>query len=210
MVTSPGAGDGKTTVTMGVARALARLGHRVVIIQGGPGEENRALRGAAAAESGSDPLISVLSPDGQETADGDRGARSDLGALVESGRDRGDFVLIDGPSIHRLHGAPELTNVVDGVLLVARLRWTAKDSLRNTLDVLDAFAVRLLGLVLTDSVGLSTVTINARGAVIPLEIPVNGGDRYGASARRPRRAPTEVQTLTAGHVRASYDDGRAG
>jgi Mrp family chromosome partitioning ATPase len=36
IVTSPGAGDGKTTVTLGLARALARLGRRVVIVETDP------------------------------------------------------------------------------------------------------------------------------------------------------------------------------
>jgi hypothetical protein len=138
---------------------------------------------------------------------------AELVNTIEAHRNNADFVLIDAPSVHHLHNANGLVETVDGVLLVARLRWTAANSLDNAFEAVDAFALRLLGLVLTNSLLAGPPELGTRGhaPVIPLELSDNGAglDRGTNPAWRGRRNGGERQTATAGRAHVSRDDGLA-
>lgn len=179
MVTSPGAGDGKTTLTLGLARALAILGKRVIVVEADLRHPKFAERlalghepgfaGVAAAAVDLDqtlvtidaermevhhgasrvPTFSVLQAGPQLAAPQVVLSRPATAEMLAECRARADFVLIDAPPIGVVHDAITLAGFVDSVLLVARLRWTTKDLARESLRILGQLDLQVLGLALT-------------------------------------------------------------
>jgi Mrp family chromosome partitioning ATPase len=179
MVTSPGAGDGKTTLTLGLARALATLGKRVIVIEADLRHPKFAERlglgrgpGFAGVAGGSVDLDQALVTIDAETMEIYDGAgrvpvfyvlqagpqlaapqvvlsRAATAEMLAECRTRADFVLIDAPPIGIVHDAITLANFVDSVLLVARLGWTTKDLARESLRILSQLDLQVLGLALT-------------------------------------------------------------
>jgi Mrp family chromosome partitioning ATPase/capsular polysaccharide biosynthesis protein len=178
MITSPGAADGKTTVTLGLARALATLGKRVIAVEAdlrhprfaerlGLGQEP-GFAGVAAAAVDLDqtlvtidaermevhdatsrvPTFSVLQAGPQLAAPQVVLSRPATAEMLAECRARADFVLIDAPPIGVVHDAITLANFVDSVMLVARLGWTTKDLARESLRILGQLDLQVLGLVL--------------------------------------------------------------
>ncbi len=213
VVTSPGAADGKTTVTLGLAHALARVDQRVIVLNADPRNLEHPAPASATLELDGGESVSVL-PGGWVRGRDEASNSAELVNMIDTHRHNADFVLVDAPSVHHLHNANGLVETVDGVLLVARLRWTPAISLNNALEAIDAFALRLVGMVLTDSLlaGPPELGTRGHGALIPLEVSDNGAglDRGTNPARRARRNGGERQTATAGRASVSRDDGLAG
>ncbi len=179
LVTSPGPSDGKTTVTLGLARALATLSKRVIAIEADLRHPRFAERlnlgreagfaGVAGGAIGLDsalveidaatmhmddgstagPSFSVLQAGPPLTAPQMVLSRPTTGEIFAACRERADFVLVDAPPIGVVHDAITLANFVDAVMLVSRLGWTTKDVARESLRVLGQLDLRVLGLVLT-------------------------------------------------------------
>jgi capsular polysaccharide biosynthesis protein len=178
MVTSPGAGDGKTTVTLGLARALAILGKRVIAIEADLRHPRFAERlrldqepgfaGVAAAAVDLDQTLVTIDAERMEPFDGT--SRGPTFSVLQAGpqlaapqvvlsrpatvkmlvdcRARADFVLVDTPPIGVVHDAITLANLVDSVMLVGRLGWTTKDLVRESLRILGQLDLQVLGLTL--------------------------------------------------------------
>jgi Mrp family chromosome partitioning ATPase len=179
MITSPGAADGKTSVTLGLARALATLGKRVVAVEADLRHPRFAERlrldretGFAGVAAGAVDLDSALTeidvgtmgpvsadPIGPSFAVLQAGppltapqmilSRPDTGEVLAECRARADYVLVDAPPIGVVHDAITLANFVDAVMLVSRLNWTTKDLARESLRILRQLDLEMLGLILT-------------------------------------------------------------
>lgn len=179
MITSPGAGDGKTTLTLGLARALATLGKRVIAVEADLRhprfaerlrlEQEPGFAGVAAAAVDLDQTLVTIDAERMEVHDGS--SRIPTFAVLQAGpqlaapqvvlsrpataemlaecRARADFVLVDAPPIGVVHDAITLANFVDSVLLTARLGWTTKDLARESLRILGQLDLQVLGLALT-------------------------------------------------------------
>jgi capsular polysaccharide biosynthesis protein/Mrp family chromosome partitioning ATPase len=200
MVTSPGTGDGTVPVTLGMARALSRMDRRVLVIEldartsimsGTTGVEGPGMSGVlAGASSLEDAIIDLegisLLPAGTGEHPADRlFTKPKVARAVAAARELADFVLVVGPPTHRLHEALDLVDGVDAALLVARLRFTRTDALHRGVDTLRAMSLRILGLVLTDTLGAgSTRRAPTNGSVIPLEITEGGAARRAARGRQ--------------------------
>ena len=178
MVTSPGAGDGKTSVTIGLARALALLGKRVIAVEGDLRHprfsERLDLRpqpGFSEVAAGAVDLRSALfEVDAMTMRTSERGSvgpwftvlqagpplaapqmvlsRPSTGEILAECRAQADFVLVDTPPVGVVHDAITIANFVDAVMLVARLGWTTRDLARGSLRVLRQLDLDVLGLVL--------------------------------------------------------------
>jgi Mrp family chromosome partitioning ATPase len=179
MVTSPGAADGKTTVTLGLARALATLSKRVIAVEADlrhPRFSERLRLSREAGFSGvaagatdlDDALVEI---DAETMRPRSPGPGSPSFAVLEAGpplaapqmvlsrpttgeilaecRARADFVLVDAPPVGVVHDAITLANFVDAVMLVARLNWTTRDLARESLRILHQLDLDMLGLTLT-------------------------------------------------------------
>lgn len=167
LITSPGAREGKTTTALELARNIAQLGRRVVLIDAdlrNPsihrllGVSNAVglssiLSGAtdasAALQAGKDSNLSVITsgplpPSPPELLAGDA-----LPALLETLRQRFDTIVFDGPPVLGLADAPLLAHHIEATLLVAAAETTRSDALEGALQRLLAAQAHVLGTLLT-------------------------------------------------------------
>lgn len=170
VVTSPAAGEGKTTTVAHLAAMLAEIGRSVLIVSADlrrPRIHEYFDRPAAPG------LVDVVSPgpDAPLFADLDlttsvRGVglvpsgpavenpapvlehARDLVALV---RDMADFVLIDSPPLLIANDAIEFARYADGVLLVARAGQTPIEAAQTAAETLQRLEIPVAGVVLVAS-----------------------------------------------------------
>jgi succinoglycan biosynthesis transport protein ExoP len=167
LVSSARPAEGKSTTAYAVALNLARVGKRVLLIDGDlrnpsmhrvVGVENE--RGMSNLLSGSSDLASVvqrtrqdnlffipcgpLPPNPAELWGGDR-----LRQFLAEARNNFDHVVVDGPPVLGFADSPLLAASVGGVLFVLESRGTRRGQARGALRRLKMGRARLLGIVLT-------------------------------------------------------------
>jgi receptor protein-tyrosine kinase len=166
MVSSAVPAEGKTTLVINLALALADAGQRVVIIEadlrrpkvtnylglvGGVGLTN-VLAGAAELDDVlqrySDEKVSVLAGGPIPPNPGELLASSHMRALVEKLRGQYDFVLIDVPPLLPVADASGLAAYMDGVLLSVRHGSTRKEQLQQAAATVKRVGGTTLGVVL--------------------------------------------------------------
>lgn len=166
LLTSAHPGDGKTSTTLNLAITLAQAGRRVVVVDGDmrKGNSHRLLHlknhpgltdvvsGAVALEdSVQQTAVAGLSfiPRGPVPADPSHLLGSSaMKAVVETLRQRFDFVLIDTPPAIVVSDAAVLSVLCDGVLLVLRGQRTTSEAARRVIERLEGVGARILGAVL--------------------------------------------------------------
>jgi capsular exopolysaccharide synthesis family protein len=183
MITSPAPGDGKTSVTLGVARAYAQLGLRVIAIEAdlrrpsfarfadvsASGGVTGVLAGGAVARELIWLDATTLQPSGIDTGgggaigllpagelpDNPQRALSDpaMSVIIDVARTLADIVLIDTAPVGTVNDATVLGRMVEGVAVVTRLNQTNKDAARRAKRTLEKLGADLLGLVITDAGG---------------------------------------------------------
>lgn len=178
LITSPSPGEGKTTVTLGTAAALGRLGLRVIAIEAdlrrpafgrqirlprGPGLTGVISGASTLPEAlvwvGSDSLQPTSQPGGDRFAVLPAGAlpasaqralsEPAVAALIEKARELADVVLIDSAPIGTVNDALTLAGRVDSIAIVARLNLTTSDAVRRALRGLRNLEAKLAGVVIT-------------------------------------------------------------
>jgi len=167
LVSSARPAEGKSTTAYAVALNLARVGKRVLLVDGDlrnpsmhrvVGVENE--RGMSNLLSGSADLASVvqrtrqdnlffipcgpLPPNPAELWGGDR-----LQQMLTECRNNFDHVVFDGPPVLGFADAPMLAAAVSGTLFVLESRGTRRGQARGALRRLQVGRARLLGAVLT-------------------------------------------------------------
>ncbi len=167
LVSSARPAEGKSTTAYAVAINLARVGKRVLLVDGDlrnpsmhrvVGVENE--RGMSNILSGSADLAAVvqrtpqenlsfipcgpLPPNPAELWGGDR-----LREFLTETRSNFDHVVIDGPPVLGFADAPMLAAAVNGVLFVLESRGTRRGQARGALRRLQVGRAHLLGAVLT-------------------------------------------------------------
>lgn len=168
LVTSPTGGDGRTTISAGLATTLARLGDKVLLIDadlhrpgvaalfGLDGEETPGLSGVLTggatfaaskryvAGSGLDILTSGRT--GQNAAElltSDR-----MQAMLDEAGDSYDVVVIDSPAALDTADVSLLAPQSDGVIVVVNADRTNRSVLLRTLSSLEAAGSNVTGAVL--------------------------------------------------------------
>ena len=167
LVTSASPSEGKSTTALALARNLAQLGKRVLLLDGdlrnpslhktlGLGGEfglSNLLSGAcsfskAVQESEEERLHVItagpLPPNPAELLSG-----SKLVSLLTVGTERYDHVIIDGPPVLGLADVPILANAVEGTLLVAISGKTRISTAQQALKRLLSARARMIGALLT-------------------------------------------------------------
>lgn len=167
LVTSARPAEGKSTTAYAIALNLARVGKRVLLVDGDlrnpsmhrvVGVENE--RGMSNLLSGSADLAGVVQPTRQENLffipcgplppspaelwGGDRLRQF----LAETGNNF-DHVIIDGPPVLGFADSPMLAAAVSGVLFALESRGTRRGQARGALKRLQVGRAHLLGAVLT-------------------------------------------------------------
>jgi succinoglycan biosynthesis transport protein ExoP len=172
-VTSPGPGEGKTTVIANIGVMLASIGRRVMVIDGDTRSPSLAkvfgldndrglstlLEGAAITEmkvaavvqETNIPGLSVLvsGPPSLKTADFLHG--SAFRTLISGLRKRYDYVLIDTAPMLPVADARVIGASADAVICVARARKTKRHAVERVHQQLASDGIRVLGLILNDS-----------------------------------------------------------
>jgi capsular exopolysaccharide synthesis family protein len=166
MVSSAVPSEGKTTVVVNLALALADAGRKVTIIEadlrrpkvsrylgivGGVGLTN-ILAGTAALDEvvqkyGSGEL-SVIAAGPTPPNPGELLASSQMASLINKLRIENDYVLVDAPPLLPVADASGLAVMMDGVLLSVRYGSTTKDQLRQAATTLDRVGAKTLGIIL--------------------------------------------------------------
>jgi polysaccharide biosynthesis transport protein len=172
VVTSPGPGDGKTTLVANVGAALARSGRRVLLIEGDLrrnrldqifglsnqfGLSTLLGEGALTAKNlrnavqpTNEPRLFVL-PSGPSVSDAPDLLYSGLLTdLLQQLRKEYDVILIDTPPLLEIPDARLLSRISDGVIFVARSRHTRVDAALAATHRLSLDRARVLGMVLND------------------------------------------------------------
>lgn len=172
-ITSPHAGDGKTTTVANLAVALARAGRRVVLVDCNLRHPRLHvffhlgnLRGFTSVLSGDSPLADVVKrvPEvpGLAVVVSGPTPTSDPSELLSSKgtpevlnqlADDFDYVLVDGPPFLPVTDAAVLAGAVDAVLVVFRAGVTAARSAEEALELLAQVEAPVVGAVLNRSRG---------------------------------------------------------
>jgi capsular polysaccharide biosynthesis protein/MinD-like ATPase involved in chromosome partitioning or flagellar assembly len=179
VIASTQMGEGKTSTIIGVGRALAAIGQRVIAIEG----DLRRPRFAAYLGIGSsagltaviegqfsleDALIEApqlpgasrqggrgsgsfrVLPAGRVSADPHRLLSSArMAEVVMETRDAADIVLIDTPALAHVSDAASLAAAADICVFVVRLSFSRSDEMRRAIGTLTNLNVDLAGMVLT-------------------------------------------------------------
>jgi capsular exopolysaccharide synthesis family protein len=166
MVSSAVPAEGKTTMTINLAIALAEAGHRVTIVEadlrrpkvveylglvGGAGVTN-LLAGSADLED----VVQVIGEAGLRVIaagptppnPGRLLGSSQMAVLLDQLRRDNDYVLVDAAPLLPVADSRGLAAHVDGVLLSVRHGSTTKDQLSETAAALDGVGATTLGVVL--------------------------------------------------------------
>lgn len=173
VMTSPDAGDGKTTVATNLAIALAQIGRRVVLVdadmrkprlhqvfevnpEGGLADlldENESIEDRSIAEIVSStqlPNLYVLPTAVASEGTVARLHSSRLQALLDRLRREFDVVIVDSPPMLHLSDARVLGSRADGVVLVFRARKTTIEDALAAHDCLAQDGTKVLGTILND------------------------------------------------------------
>ena len=190
-VTSPSAGEGKTTLTTNLAICLAQTGARVLLVDGdfrnpqlhrffggldGSPGFSKVLSGgepAAAIHASEVPGLDIM-PSGEfpdnlsELLTADR-----LTAILDQLRERYQYVLVDSSPLLAVADASLLAAKVDAVLLTVRMAVSGRPQSRRAREILDSVGARLLGVVV--------------GGISPRQ-PAYGSDTYPYHQDEPAEA----------------------
>ncbi|HUB29816.1 MAG TPA: polysaccharide biosynthesis tyrosine autokinase [Terracidiphilus sp.] len=166
LVTSAAEGEGKSTISLHLAAALARNHSRVLLVEADmrcPGLSNRLwirhARGLSNLLSGSDenlervpfaelPNLSLIAAGPTPPYPSELLGSARMKDLVAGWSKRFDFVLIDSPSVLAVTDAAVLSKVADFTLLVARHAESTKKSLERAYNILRLDPENKVGVVL--------------------------------------------------------------
>jgi len=169
IITSATSGDGKSTVSFFLALAAAKLGQRVLLIDGDRYfPQGKIWKQLAESFKADLDFPEVQSEDSRlqqynfevlannllyfKTKDDAMEPKqlmssTSLFTLIQQWQASFDIILIDTPPILGISDAKLIASKTDGVLLVVRLEQTIKDSIRLALHELNLGNLNLLGLV---------------------------------------------------------------
>ena len=167
VVTSANPSEGKTTIAVNLAIAIAETGQKVLLIDGdtrkprvhdifeilNEGGLTGVLKGEAWAEAVKETQIAGLSvmPAGNGVAGPSSLLYSKhLTTLIEELKEAFDMVVIDTPPMMQIPDARMLGRMVDGVILVVRAGQTTRDAAVAARMRLMEDGVHLIGTVMND------------------------------------------------------------
>ncbi|MFN3523705.1 MAG: GumC family protein [Phenylobacterium sp.] len=167
LITSAGPGEGKTTSALAVATTFARIGMRVLLIDGdlrdpslhkilardnGVGLSNLLAGGpelTPALQPTDQPNLTFLAcgplpPNPSELLGSEK-----MRNFLDAARDHFDLVVIDGPPVLGLADAPLLSSMVNGTAFVVEAGRTKREVAKGAIKRLRLVESHLVGVVLT-------------------------------------------------------------
>ena len=173
LITSPTKGDGKTTVAVHLAAALAGSGQDVVLVDADLRHPQAAVRLGIEPSIGltevltnqgdlRDALVDVDVGDGRlrVLAAGGRApnpsrllSSKNMRSLLARLSEKADIVVMDTPPLLNVSDAVPLLKSVSGTVLVAKVGATSRDALIRSRQVIDTAHGTLLGMIASGSRG---------------------------------------------------------
>ncbi len=206
LITSPAQGDGKTTVATNLARAMARAGKDVILVDADlrrpqvawrfhvPGQAG--LGGVLVAEVGlsrafvepeADTLagrLRVLPAGPPPPNPSELLASQRMTRLLEKLTEMCDLVIVDSTPLLTVSDSLPLVEVVSGTVLIGRINETSKDAVRRLQSVIANAGGTLLGSVATGAA--ATALYGGYGYGYRQDASANGKARAAAP---PPRSP---------------------
>lgn len=212
MVTSSIPGEGKTTVAVNLALALAESGNSVILVEGdlrrpkvtrylgmvaGSGLTNVLTRGASLGdviqEVGTGNLRVLPSgpvpPNPSELLSSDA-----MATLLDELVSKHDIVVIDAPPVLPVADASAMAGLVDGILLCARWGVVTTAQLERSAEMFERLGAHVLGVVLTL---VPTRSSSVAYGYRPEEASRTGLSRLFHVFERKRRRPDELPPMPA-------------
>jgi receptor protein-tyrosine kinase len=222
-VTSPSKEDGRTSVAIDLALALAEAGRSVVLVDGDlhspsvtsvlPLEGSARLRaersGVSTVLSGEhrvaeaviprvalgDNSIALLPAGPLPPRPGQLWALDRAAAVFEELGNIFDYVILDTPPLNEYSDGANIAALGDGALLLARIRSTKTTSLRRALDALKAANVHLIGTVATfDPVSAAARRRHAKPRGHKDAGPATNGAATTTAEEEPQSAEDDVKS----------------
>lgn len=166
LITSAGAGAGKTTVAMQLGKSLAQCGRRVLLIDADlrnprlsercglpttPGLigvlRDRVPDDKAITHNGIGGLFVLQAGDARQLQDAELLANGVFQARLQRWRKEYDLVLLDAPPVIPVADARILARQVDGAVMVLRAEHCRRDEVFEALAALNCAGSRLLGTI---------------------------------------------------------------
>lgn len=166
LIASPSPGEGKTTVAVNLAAAIAMSGRRVLLIDANfrrptlrtffPQARAEGLSNILVGQGRLQELVNTTTLTGLDvlsTGPVPPNPAELLGSgylrdMLAEARSRYDQIIFDGPPVLLVSDALVLSGLIDGVILVSRFRQTSRGALQRAQAQLDAIGARILGAVL--------------------------------------------------------------
>jgi polysaccharide biosynthesis transport protein len=179
LITSPAQGDGKTTVATNLARAMARAGKDVILVDadlrrpqvasrlhvaGGAAGLGGVLVGETSlAQAFEEPEVDTLAgrlrvlPAGHPPPNpSELLASQRMRRLIEKLTEACDLVIVDSTPLLTVSDSLPLVEVVSGTVLIARVNETSKDAVKRLQGVIANAGGTLLGSVATGTAASSS------------------------------------------------------
>jgi polysaccharide biosynthesis transport protein len=164
MISSPSVGEGKTTISLGLAIALTDLGFNVLLVDGdlrrGSLSQRLGITPFALPDVDLAPIYIKdrldLLPPGQRSKSErvvEVVAQGGFGQLLSTheGRGKYDYVIVDSAPIGLTGEAALMAAAVQQMLLVVRMGISMREQVQDTLEHLQRHNVKILGLVMNGS-----------------------------------------------------------
>ncbi|MCR2814120.1 polysaccharide biosynthesis tyrosine autokinase [Microbacterium sp. zg.Y1090] len=199
LITSAVSGEGKSSIALATALILAEQGQRTLLIdadlrrgsiatltglEGGVGVTTVLLGDATEDEAlhqwGS-PSLRIMTSGTIPPNPGQLLASDHLRDLISAARERFDVVIVDSPPVLAVSDPMWLAPIVDGIVVIARYRYTKRDELVRALGELESTRARVFGLVLNGT---------KRAAGNPYYV-ADAPAKRGSRSRTPRAVLTE-------------------
>jgi len=181
LVTSTTAGEGKTTVVLGLAHALADLGFQVLMVDGdyrqaglsrtlgfSPRQESPLTTIKPTKIADRIDLLPIVSPPRNIAEFVARGSfENELNIIQQQGY---DYVLIDSPPVSLTSEAAMMAKIIDHLLYVVRPGITEKNEFFQSLEQVDMSQDKVLGIVVNGVVSTKTYLSYQKKAYLPESI----------------------------------------